>query len=973
VAVSGTTNTVAKFTSATTIGNSNITDNGTLISLGSDTAINGFTSGTVTKVLPAGNNFGSLENGATGNFTGSANGWNIISRQTWNINDDAFTYNGLTANDIRIIVNRSTTSVNGYVAFQGLINNSGTATQGAQFGIFIANTAGNGNFGTVVGYKAGATGPPTNTGTYTNYIGFETAFLPQNIANFYGLNINDHTATTISRAVNLSLSAGTGKFNIYAGGTANNFMAGSLGIGTTSLTGFSLYVAKSLTGATTTYGVIHNGIVQSDVTSASYGFTSQSNTQAAAFTLTDYQHFFAQQNTIGAGSSITNQSGFIAHSSLIGATNNYGFRGQIPVGTGRWNLFMEGMGANFLAGDTGIGTTTLGTATQLTVGGTETAVSAISRGQLINTTLVASANNDALVGLDINPTFTNGAFANNLNVAIRSLNHAAKFSKLLIGSLTVPTLNSAVGSASGGTLPAATYFYRIVAYDAEGLLTTASNELSVVTTGSTSSVALSWSLVQGAAGYRVYKSNVSNSYSSYISVFGVNTTTLTDTNQAVTSGTIPAVNNSSYGLFDSTRLRTNNITLVNNGVGQFSSLTFEKSTDGASMNVVEYAFDQTMYEFKMTDNPDSVEDFFHWFVADWQNASSGWKPLKFAGFTSQFVGQNSNFWSSFSLPASTPYFTTNPDNLANAAIKGDPYTSTAYNLVKENGSGTGTLNVDVTGFTGSSNRIYWVTITSSTTFNWGLGSWTGTPSGTNVTITGAFQTLDSGVQVRLSVSGQLAGDRWAFRAFPVPRMGIGTTTPTAPLQVSTTVRPTSGTATGVFFNPTLVATANNDTLVGLDINPTFTNGAFTGVTNTAIRVAGNIIPSTDNTRTLGLSNFRWNNIYSAVIVVPSIYTRGIYSDTAAGVSILSNGGTRWSQWFETTGNLLIQNGGTYTEIPSARLAVNSTTQGFLPPRMTAAQRLAIASPETGLIVYQTDGVEGLWVKTSTSWREFTFI
>jgi hypothetical protein len=391
------------------------------------------------------------------------------------------------------------------------------------------------------------------------------------------------------------------------------------------------------------------------------------------------------------------------------------------------------------------------------------------------------------------------------------------------------------------------------------------------------------------------------------------------------------------------------------------------------MNVVEYANDQTMYEFKLTDNPDTVQDFFHWFVGDWQNASSGWKPLKFAGFTSQFVGQNSNFWSSFSLPASTPYFTTNPDNLANATIKGDPYTSTTYNLVKDNGSGTGTLNVDVTGFTGSSNRIYWVTITSSTTFNWGLGSWTGTPSGTNVTITGAFQTLDSGVQVRLSVSGQLAGDRWAFRAFPVPRMGIGTTTPTAPFQVSTTVRPTSGTARGVFFNPTLVATANNDTLVGLDINPTFTNGAFTGVTNTAIRVAGNIIPSTDNTRTLGLSNFRWNNIYSAVIVVPSIYTRGIYSDTAAGVSILSNGGTRWSQWFETTGNLLIQNGGTYTEIPSARLAVNSTTQGFLPPRMTAAQRLAIASPETGLIVYQTDGVEGLWVKTSTSWREFTFI
>ena len=35
------------------------------------------------------------------------------------------------------------------------------------------------------------------------------------------------------------------------------------------------------------------------------------------------------------------------------------------------------------------------------------------------------------------------------------------------------------------------------------------------------------------------------------------------------------------------------------------------------------------------------------------------------------------------------------------------------------------------------------------------------------------------------------------------------------------------------------------------------------------------------------------------------------------------------------------------------LEVNSTTQGFLPPRMTSAQRLAIGSPGPGLIVYDT--------------------
>ncbi|WP_334146227.1 tail fiber domain-containing protein [Hyphomicrobium sp.] len=40
--------------------------------------------------------------------------------------------------------------------------------------------------------------------------------------------------------------------------------------------------------------------------------------------------------------------------------------------------------------------------------------------------------------------------------------------------------------------------------------------------------------------------------------------------------------------------------------------------------------------------------------------------------------------------------------------------------------------------------------------------------------------------------------------------------------------------------------------------------------------------------------------------------------------------------------------------PSALLTLNSTTRGFLPPRMTEADRDAIASPATGLVVYNTD-------------------
>ena len=52
---------------------------------------------------------------------------------------------------------------------------------------------------------------------------------------------------------------------------------------------------------------------------------------------------------------------------------------------------------------------------------------------------------------------------------------------------------------------------------------------------------------------------------------------------------------------------------------------------------------------------------------------------------------------------------------------------------------------------------------------------------------------------------------------------------------------------------------------------------------------------------------------------------------------------------------------------SAKVQIDSTTQGFLPPRMTNAQRTAIATPAVGLMVYCTDATEGLYIYKSTGW------
>jgi uncharacterized protein (TIGR02145 family) len=60
--------------------------------------------------------------------------------------------------------------------------------------------------------------------------------------------------------------------------------------------------------------------------------------------------------------------------------------------------------------------------------------------------------------------------------------------------------------------------------------------------------------------------------------------------------------------------------------------------------------------------------------------------------------------------------------------------------------------------------------------------------------------------------------------------------------------------------------------------------------------------------------------------------------------------------------------GTSTPDPSAKLDISSVTLGFLPPRMTNAQRNAISSPATGLVIFNTTS-GCINVYSGTQWRE----
>ena len=120
------------------------------------------------------------------------------------------------------------------------------------------------------------------------------------------------------------------------------------------------------------------------------------------------------------------------------------------------------------------------------------------------------------------------------------------------------------------------------------------------------------------------------------------------------------------------------------------------------------------------------------------------------------------------------------------------------------------------------------------------------------------------------------------------------------------------------------------------------NGTYTHYANSA--VYGDFASST--------ARFTFTNRYGYLVNDLDEYTAGhTYTNRWA----FYNAGIDDNNYFAGRTSF-----GTNTLNSTAQLSINSTTRGFLAPRMLQAERNAIVSPATGLIVYQTDGTEGLY-------------
>jgi len=183
-------------------------------------------------------------------------------------------------------------------------------------------------------------------------------------------------------------------------------------------------------------------------------------------------------------------------------------------------------------------------------------------------------------------------------------------------------------------------------------------------------------------------------------------------------------------------------------------------------------------------------------------------------------------------------------------------------------------------------------------------------------------------------------------------VGIGTNTPQSLLQIGT------GSSVGSISTPALRIGTNANGFY-TDTNRLFivANGNFGGGFDSSGFIGNSVYVNT----TSGVNSLNTPKLGGYRLTAQGL-TSGLAGNSVGDLALTTNNIPRLTITF--SGNTGI---GTITPNVSSILELSSTTQGFLSPRMTTAQRDAIVSPATGLELFNTS-IGSKQVYNGTEWE-----
>ena len=678
---------------------------------------------------------------------------------------------------------------------------------------------------------------------------------------------------------------------------------GRAGTGALTYGGYTIYHSNN-SNTITALGTITTGVWNGTAITDTYiSSASTWNAKQNALTLT----------TTGTSGAAT----------LVGATLNIPQYQSVltnPVtGTGSNGQVTYWNGTNSV---TGSSTFAFTPTSQLLVNNSVTASGAIAKGINLTPTLIAAANNDVLVGLDVNPTYTNGSFTGLSNLS-------AKFTgNVLMGQ--VPS-----------SLTAYSYVPLTLSNNATGALKV---QLALVNGGGSANA--------GSA-IDFYTYTDAGNGNPGLRIAGIDDGNYSGNFQIITK----AQGSSGSGLL-STKLQifggTGNV-IIQNG-GTFTDAGYKLDVNGTAR--INSTLSLTNSSFAGTFN-------FYLSAANTMLASSSnigtWLQVG-GGNNVYIVGQAFN--------------STARGNSFGNTVGGEAISATT--IIAQSSGTTATTGLSLR-YTINNTGTY-VGTTRGIYYNPTVTSLTGTTHYAIETVVGDlyFGSTSGKVGMGIAPSGTDMLSLGGHINLGAHKLYNGAASDSAGLWFNSNVTNISG-YSGISFRSSAAGIQTQS--IRMSIFPT--GNVAVGTTTDAgymLDVAGTArvqstltVGSTGNSGTINLARASTGGTAGAIIQTNDITQ--FYNYQGSGIDFYVAGGSTVTRAFVRTTGIGITgtSGGNFTMDASAALQINSTIQGFLPPRMTVAQRTSISSPATGLVVYQTDSVEGLYVYTSSGWKALTMV